>query len=373
MAGGKTPGVAGTAPVNVRDGTLALAESPQPGPLTVRAHAYHRRVRRRRLSFHLTHDGDGSASAEGLAWRYSTDPDVGWLYDFGIGSTELRSAHKRYLEQSARRLLSRRDKTWNVGIQGLASRSGSESLNHRLSEQRAAAAFEYLKARAPGVKIIPYGVGEGFATDMGEKEGKENMFFRAAIVSVWATEKDPPPPPPAPKETKETKEFRLRITSGRSGGPSLFHVFTAGSDAIRFEILDVEANLVCRYDFSDKFVGVGVPIPIPFSFVEYTRGKWRSFMAPRSWSLENISGNASFYGVGDTLEGPLSGGRTDFTFSYPTPQHHHWYWNTDYHQTVTDVDVVAWGLPSAGANYGGGRVLGGTLRPLGKPFPYDGR
>jgi len=100
---------------------------------------------------------------------------------------------------------------------------------------------------------------------------------------------------------------------------------------------DVEANLVCLYNLDEKFLGIGAP-----------QRPARKLSRGLARQLALVQGSAQLV-TGKhrrtrqllwlwTTEGQLfSKGRSDLPFTYITPEHHHWYRNTDYLQTVTHI------------------------------------
>jgi hypothetical protein len=90
---------------------------------------------------------------------------------------------------------------------GLASRTGSAAYNLDLSMRRARAVLQYLRSKVRGqisyssntdyeVKGVN-AVGEELARQAGQKDGTEDRFHRAVIITAWY--KPTPPPPPTPK------------------------------------------------------------------------------------------------------------------------------------------------------------------------------
>lgn len=379
MGGHSIPGSLGlNAARPIDEGTLARRASHVPGTVGYATHSpasHHKQLAQSRpLKFTIDFTPSGTHD-DGQAWRFSVAPDVGWLYDFKVNHAELRGAHKRYLDQVARRILADSTKDWCVQIQGRASRTGSDARNWTLSVERANAAHKYLKAQVPNASLIPYGVGETAATEEGDKDGKENMFQRAVLVSVWAVsrenkdkKKQPPPPPPPPD-----KEFQIRVLWGFSVGADV-KVLSGGPYFMKLQIVDVEAKMACDYDFNGMggsvSLGLGISsilkwlkrkvIPIPGYGAWIKKGSPQSFRVPRGWSLTHIEGKGKLLSLGPSAAGK-SKGPTDFSFTYVDTG------KLPYWQTVEHLDIRTWGFPSVGATKGDG-----PLTRSGEPYQYDG-
>lgn len=312
--------------------------------------------------------------SEGQVWKVSKDPFTGWLYDFGVKRSELRSAHKRYLDETARDLNQLRDRNWKLRIEGRASRTGSEGFNLSLSRDRAYSVHSYLKEKLTGVPMETDWVGEGLAAEAGEPDHKENMFYRAVLISVWPADKPRPPRPPPPSgatpssKKSPTKEFKIHVIGGASGSLSTPFLKTAsvGEDVLDLEILDVEERLICRYTYNGRSVGLGLgwsPAG-PVSGVVYGGGsKWHSFQVPRHWTLDHIGGSAELHGIGVNTGALVSRSQTGFSFAYME----HWYSIVGTRVKISDIDTGdSIGTPSAG-----GSVSEGMLAPRGEPHHFD--
>jgi outer membrane protein OmpA-like peptidoglycan-associated protein len=110
----------------------------------------------------------------------------GLLFNYAIGSATMRYEHKLWLDQMAIPFLKQnRDRT--VSLFGLASRSGSDDFNRKLSQWRAEKIHAYLRSR--GVNKDQFeddtAMGEQLAADFGEADGTEDMMFRAVQVFLF--------------------------------------------------------------------------------------------------------------------------------------------------------------------------------------------
>jgi hypothetical protein len=389
-------GPTGFHPVNVKDGTLALTESAKPGPVCGSANAHRSSPRRARptrkrgpLTLVLKHRTTKASHAhhvqrnpEGQVWRVSKEPWVGWLYDFAVNSAELGSAHKYYLDLTAREV---RDLTarwatrqserrvWKLRIEGRASRTGSDGLNLSLSRDRAYSVHEYLEGKLSGVKVETDWVGEGAAAEALQRDNTENMMWRSVLVSIWLADKPKPPPPPDPPAKPTTITFKIRVIGGSTGAleTPFLKVASLSKDHLVIEIVDVEKKLICTYTYDGTGGGVGIGVtPFgPLSGVIYggsKGGEWKTFQVPRYWTLENIDGPAELHGLGIDTGALLSQGQSGFSFAYPDRKH--WYSLYGTVVKISDIDLgETIGTPSAGV-----AATDGFITPVGKPRHYDG-
>jgi hypothetical protein len=139
------------------------------------------------------------------------------LSGFHIDSAGLLSKHRSWLDNHVVPVLAAGG---SLTVFGFASRTGSDAHNLALSGRRAEAVLKYLRnnVRAPfpfriprpfGVSTVA-GLGESSAKADGHKDGTEDPFYRAVIVSAWHK---PTPPPPDPKPKPVPAKVIRRVTS----------------------------------------------------------------------------------------------------------------------------------------------------------------
>lgn len=390
--GNRKHGPTGLHPVNVKDGTLTLTESAKPGIVCGSANAHrssthhaHPTHKRKPLTLILKHRTNKASHAhhvqrnpEGQVWRVSKEPWVGWLYDFAVNSAELGSAHKYYLDLTAREVMRVRDRVWKLRIEGRASRTGSDGLNLSLSRDRAYSVHSYLEGKLSGVKVETDWVGEGAAAEALQRDNTENMMWRSVLVSIWAADSPKPVPPPPPKNDPPaakppTMTFKIRVIGGSTGSleTPFVKVASLSKDHLVIEIVDVEKQLICTYAYDGTGGGVGIGwTPFgPLSGVIYggsKGGEWKTFEVPRNWTLENIDGPAELHGLGIDTGMLMSRGQSGFSFAYPDRKH--WYSLYGTVVRISDIDLGdTIGTPSAGV-----AATDGYIKPLGKPRRYDG-
>lgn len=310
-----------------------------------------------------------SRVSDGFVWQLSKDPFVALLYDFDVGRADLKSAHKYYLDKLAGAVSGNSTKVWKICLEGRASRTGKEGKNLSLSRDRAYIVLEYITSKLPGTDVQKDWVGEEFAKKQGEPDEKENLFDRAVLLRLWATDKPKPDPPkkkpPQPKAS--TKEFRIRIVRGYTASGSTPFVKTAsvGVEKVTFCIWDVEEKMAAEYSYAGNLIGLGLGLDVEgYSGSIYGGGGWSTFAAPRDWTLDHFMGIASLRTVGiDAGFGGPSKASTKFTFGQ---QLKHWYSNK--RQVIPDIDTgEGFTLPSVGVSRSEGPFI-----IDGKPFPYEG-
>ena len=376
MAAGKPPGPTGPFDFDVQDGTTALNCGGHGHSICLTGHPAHRERHVSRLKLVLGPEGRGSSNRpgprEGQYWASPLDPNSVLLYDFAVGSSDLGSAHLYELDKLARRIANQPNKIWKMRIEGRASTTGTEELDKGLSLDRSQAVYAYLIGRLNGVKVESDGVGKDAARRAGQADHTENMFWRAVLVRIWASDKPiPPPPPPPPKHTsdgKKTKTFMIHVLNGTTATFStpIVHL-GASKDELNFEIADLEERMICTYRYIGGSGSLGVGFDIEGYSPAYYRGTqtWQPFEVPKDWALDQIHGSAMLEGLGATAAGKVAYGRTRFKFSPNAPSHPP-LWG--YKQTIEDLDLgVTYQLPSAGGNLGYG-----TIKLVGKPRPYTG-
>ncbi len=144
----------------------------------------------------------------------------GRLIGFDVDSARLPSGHQRWLDNHVVPVL---HGGGSSTIAGLASRSGSAVHNLDLSKRRGSAVVEHLRKKAPGqvlynmksgylVKSVD-ALGEALAEYAGQKDGTEDPFYRAVMVSAW--HKPAPPPPPKPQPKPEVDEPTIKRMKSR--------------------------------------------------------------------------------------------------------------------------------------------------------------
>lgn len=276
----------------------------------------------------------------GFVWQTSSDPVQALLYDFDVDSDQLKADHKRFLEQKVIAQVSAgSDRKWTITVEGRTSRSGAAGHNLALSRARAYAVYEYIINSAANAAIKPDWVGEVRAARDGEKDGKENMFYRA-VEMVIRSEKQPPPPPvrhvpPKPSLPPHTKAFKIRVINGTSVSYGLplpapipvvgkFITPSISRDQYVIEIWDLEENEHAFYRFEGEGQGLGAAPPKTdikgFSATRtFSGGDWSDFHAPRYIATNDFGGPALLESAGASVVVD-SYGPTRFSFR-PL----HWY------------------------------------------------
>ncbi len=119
------------------------------------------------------------------------------LYNFDVGKFAIKPEHSKWLVTVLA------PKLWGGGsftIIGIASRTGSDASNMKLSENRLRAVVDLLRKLVPNnfQVAIELAVGERAAMYAGAKDRTEDESWRGVIISAWDKPVPPPPPPPPP-------------------------------------------------------------------------------------------------------------------------------------------------------------------------------
>ncbi|MEO5860628.1 MAG: hypothetical protein ABIR33_16980 [Pyrinomonadaceae bacterium] len=119
------------------------------------------------------------------------------LYNFQINKFDLKTEHKNWLINA---VAPRLKNGGSISIVGLASRTGSDALNMKLSENRMRTVVNLLRQLVPNnFKVATeLAVGERAAMLAGVKDGVEDEGWRGVVISAWDKPIPPPPPPPPP-------------------------------------------------------------------------------------------------------------------------------------------------------------------------------
>src|SRR5262245_17312306 len=156
--------------------------------------------------------GKGTGRNEGAVTDHSEPGTVrARLSGFRIDSAELLSRHRSWLDNHVVPVLAGGG---GLTVFGFASRSGSDAHNDALSGRRAEGVLEYLRSKVVGP--VPFrvstvvGVGEHWARADGQRDGTEDPFYRAVMVSAWHRPTPPPPPPPKPVPAKVIRRVKSR-------------------------------------------------------------------------------------------------------------------------------------------------------------------
>jgi hypothetical protein len=138
-------------------------------------------------------------SSPGKIYEYSQGPNgiTAKLYNFEIGKFDIKTEHFNWLIAV---VVPKLRNGGSISIVGLASRTGTDAFNMKLSENRLHAVLNWLRAAVPnGFQVgIEVAVGERAAWLAGVKDEVEQEGWRAVVVSVWDKPTPPPPPPPPP-------------------------------------------------------------------------------------------------------------------------------------------------------------------------------
>lgn len=148
------------------------------------------------------------------------------LFNFDVGTFAIKPEHSNWLNSVVAPKL--RD-GGSLTIIGLASRTGSDDFNMRLSHNRLQAVIDLLRKQVPNNFKVALEVAKGERSAMyaGDMDGVENESFRSVIISVWNKPNPPPPPPPPPPQPRpklypeERKFFRRWLGFGVKAGGQL--------------------------------------------------------------------------------------------------------------------------------------------------------
>jgi hypothetical protein len=282
----------------------------------------------------------------GIYWEKQKNPTQALLYDFSVNHAELKAEHIRYLDTVIQGISTQPGKTWHLHIEGRASRTGKEDHNLALSRERAYSVHRYLKAMLKNVDMKVDWVGESRAAHDGQKDGKENMMYRAVELVVRTSDQPQPPPlpidPPAPREHPGMKAFRIRMVSGSSNSLTIplplpvLKVITPSisREEYLFEIYDLEEKKPARYRYQGQGTGLGPGLSLKGFSASWTyqAGDWNDFSAPRWIAVTDFGGPATMEAVGASgLHESIS--KTHFAFRplhwySPGPGIHIWNFKT---------------------------------------------
>jgi hypothetical protein len=126
-------------------------------------------------------------SKTGEVYVYAQEKELlsALLYDFDIGSPVVKTQHRDWLNTNAPRYFARDMKAIVVG---LASRTGSDVLNMKLSRHRAMNVETIFRALAPAsarpVMDLRVALGEEAAAIAGIKDGVEDERWRAVFLGI---------------------------------------------------------------------------------------------------------------------------------------------------------------------------------------------
>jgi len=121
------------------------------------------------------------------------------LYNFEIGKFDLKPEHSSFLINVVAPILR---KGGGLYVTGLASRTGTQVANQKLSENRSKAVIALLRGHVTNNFQVTaeFAMGELAAAFAGVSDGVEQENWRAVVISVW----DKPVPPPAPQPPQKT-------------------------------------------------------------------------------------------------------------------------------------------------------------------------
>ncbi len=118
------------------------------------------------------------------------------LYNFDVNSPDLKPEHIDWMKDNVTQYIARREMASSVI--GLASRTGDNAYNVRLSKARAHAVSQQLFLLHPKMptETMIY-VGEEAAALIGVKDGVEDEKWRSVLFTVFEDKLPAPPPSPA--------------------------------------------------------------------------------------------------------------------------------------------------------------------------------
>jgi hypothetical protein len=129
------------------------------------------------------------------AFEVQTDTLELLLYNFDISQTLLKPEHVEWLKYAVVPYLKRGG---SLTIIGLASRTGSDESNKRLSQRRIDSVINFLRRQSPNNFAVraQMAMGEGAAEFAGARDNSEDEKWRGVFLAVWVRSKPPPPRPP---------------------------------------------------------------------------------------------------------------------------------------------------------------------------------
>src|SRR5581483_2158680 len=105
------------------------------------------------------------------------------LFNFDIAGSQIKPEHKDWLDRNVKPLVKRPGA--EIGVRGLASRSGSDQFNKTLSEQRVQSIKNVLLGYGAKVRQIAQSAGgETDAMLTGVPDGTEDERWRAVLLNV---------------------------------------------------------------------------------------------------------------------------------------------------------------------------------------------
>ncbi|PWT89902.1 MAG: hypothetical protein C5B55_10565 [Blastocatellia bacterium] len=273
------------------------------------------------------------------------------LYNFDfddMNTTNLKLEHADFLRTRAVPLLTgNRGKIW---LEGHASKIGTNDYNLRLSRRRVQRVVEFLTANGvTGSQIQPDAVGEERSTS---RLSDDELDRSVAFLILPRAHRDPPPPRVVPSPPSVTARFRLRLLGemtltgipkfrpprGRfGGGPA--------TDAMVFEIQDVEHRLSAFYGYS----GLGIGVGFNAAWLSATdAGPWNEFTTSAPMNVGDFGGLTRF----------TTGGGGNYTVN--------WLHMMGTPHGVKSVYIMI----NTGTTYGGGATTTvGPLQRIAGPMP----
>jgi len=164
-------------------------------------------------------------SKEGFVFPRSENPKGAFLADFDIDGASLKKDHKDWLEDNVIRPAKAKGSSsggWQIELNGRASRSGSDTHNMWLSDQRIQAVANYLYNQLSGLPFtfIPRVLGESspFDGDEYEHELDRSVEVTAKFISTTPSKKIIKPRLLIPKVhpwkrpvNRKVQDFKLKV------------------------------------------------------------------------------------------------------------------------------------------------------------------
>jgi hypothetical protein len=131
-----------------------------------------------------------------------------WLFNFEKNSAVLKNEHRQFLDDN---IVPAVAGGGSIKLLGLASTTGTDSLNKQLSGQRVSSVEDHVRTRTNGVVKIARRVEMGetmakafFAAGLkgGTQDNVEAEIWRGVVINAW--NRDLPPPPPVTIDTPFT-------------------------------------------------------------------------------------------------------------------------------------------------------------------------